>query len=121
MKQLRRNTEIFEYLPWTGEETDLNEFGQHTGNYYPLYGEPVKYRGSFSIPTGYMNQTFYGLDGRYTHVLVMDNMKAVIDETGTIRRKNGETYEIRAVRPSLNVLSIALRQHTKNHRGDGNE
>lgn len=115
MKQLRRNTEPFEYLPWSGGESDLNTYGQHTGNYYPLYSTPVSYRGSFSIPSGNANQTLFGLDIRYTHVLVMDDPKADIAETGLVRRENGKTYEIRAVRPSLNALSIALRERTANH------
>lgn len=121
MKLLRRNLTEFEYLPNTGLESDLNEDEEHTGEFYPVYGEPVSYKGNISSPSGYTNQAFYGMDIRYTHVLVMDNPDLDIRETGLIRWK-GELYDIRAVKPSLNVLSVALRKQTMHHPdGDDDE
>ena len=114
MELLRRNTTEFEYLPYTGEESDLNSDGDHTGEFYPVYGDPVKYRGNISTPGGMANQTFYGEDIRYTHVLVMKIPKEPISEHGVIRWK-ARMYDIRAVRQSLNSLSIALRKQTENH------
>lgn len=111
MKLLRRNTKEFEYLPWTGEETDVDESGRHTGNYVPTYGTAVIMRGNISIPGGHLNQTFYGQNIRYTHTLLMDDENAQISETGRILW-NGHRYEIRAVRRSLNGLSAALMQMT---------
>ena len=119
MKLLRRNTTKFEYLPVTDEESDLNENGYHTGHFQPVYGDPIEKRGNISTPSGQANQTFYGQDLRYTHVLVMDHPDEDIAETGLIRWK-GELYDIRAVRPSLNSLSVALRKQTAdNAEGDG--
>ena len=92
--------------------------GRHSGNYKPVYGDPVQYRGNISTPSGYANPQFFGVDTEYTHVLVMDNPKANIRETGLIDW-NGETYEIRAVRPSINVLSAALRKRTTNNATGG--
>ena len=114
MKLLYRNTKEFEYLPYMGQETDLNEYGEHTGEFHPEYGDPVTYRGNISSPSGQTTQQFYGMDIRYTHVLVMDNPKADIRETGLVRWKD-ELYDIKAVKPSLNALSIALRKQTVNH------
>lgn len=114
MKLLRRNTTEFEYLPYTGLSSDLNEDDEHTGEFHPVYDEAITYRGNISSPSGYVNQTFYGMDVRYTHVLVMDNPNADIQETGLIRWKD-DLYEIRAVRPSINGLSVALRRQTKDH------
>lgn len=111
MKLLRRNTTEFEYWPFSGSESDLNENDEHTGEFHPTYGTPVTYRGNISVPSGRADQTFYGKDVRYTHVLVMDNPKADIAETGLVRWK-GAMYDITAVRPSLNVLSVALREQT---------
>ena len=119
MKLLKRNLTEFEYLPYDGVETDLNDDGEHTGEFHPEYGEPVTYRGNISVPSGYTNQAFYGMDVRYSHVLVLDDVNADIQETGLIRWK-GELYDIRAVRPSLNVLSIAIRKQTVNH-ADGDD
>lgn len=114
MKLLLRNTTEFEYLPYTGLETDLNEEDEHTGEFHPVYGDPITYRGNISIPSGYTNQTFYGSDVRYTHVLVMGDHAVDIRETGLIRWK-GDLYDIRAVRPSINGMSIALRRQTKDN------
>ena len=114
MRLLKRNTTEFEYLPYTGTDSDLNEDGEHTGEFHPEYGTPVKYRGNISSPSGNVNQTFYGMDIRYTHVLVMDQPDADIQETGLVLWKNNR-YEIRAVMPSINALSVALRRLTKDH------
>ena len=111
MKLLRRNTTIFEYLPYSGVDTDLNKDGEHTGEFHPAYGDPEEYRGNISSPSGQTNQTFYGQDIRYTHTLVMDDPDAEIDELGLIRWK-GELYEIRAVRRTINALSVAMRRMT---------
>ena len=112
MKLLRRNTTEFDYLPLEDMGSDVNDDGDHTGEYQPTYGRERKYRGNISAPSGQSNQTFYGLDTRYTHTLVMDNPNVDIKESGLIRWK-GELYDILAVRPSLNAVSIALRKQTQ--------
>ena len=114
MKLLRRNTRTFEYLPNTGEETDLNADGEHTGVFQPVYGDPIEMRGNISTPSGLTTQTFYGEDIRYTHVLLMEDPKAPISEHGLVIFEGAE-YEIMAVRPSLNVLAIGLKKRTENH------
>ena len=111
MKLLKRNMTEFEYLPNDGTESDLNEDGEHTGEFHPVYGEPVRYKGNISAPSGQVQHQFYGEDIRYTHTLLMDDPHADINEHGLIRWK-GAVYDIQAVRPSLNVLSIALRKQT---------
>lgn len=113
MRLLRRNTTEFEYLPQTGETSDLNDDGEHTGEFHPVHGEPVRYRGNISTPSGQTNQQFYGEEIRYSHTLVMDKSDAPIDEMGVIRWK-GDLYDITAVRRSMNVLNVALRKQTKN-------
>ncbi len=119
MKCLKRNMKDFEYLPWDGTETDLNDDGEHTGEFHLTYGEPVPYKGNISTPSGRENQTFYGEEIRYTHTLVMDNPNVPIDEYGLIRLK-GDLYDIQSVHPSLNAVSIALKKRTKDH-ADGEE
>lgn len=119
MRLLKRNLTVFEYIPYTGNETDIDpETGLHTGEPVPEMGEPIEYEGNISTPSLLVNQTFYGEDIRYTHVLVMDDPEAEIDENGVIRWE-GDLYDIRAVRPSLNVLSVALRKQTKNNAESG--
>lgn len=114
MRLLKRNTKEFEYLPNTGETSGINDDGDHTGEYRPVYGEPVTYRGNISVPSGHTQHQFFGEDIRYTHILVMDNPDVAIDEFGVIRY-NGDLYDITAVRPSLNAVSIAIRKRTKTY------
>ena len=114
MRLLRLNTTKFEYCAYTGLESDLNEDGLHTGVYVPVYDDPVEYRGNISVPSGRAVQAFDGLEIRYTHVLVMDKPETDIQETGKILWK-GKTYDITAVRRSLNVLNVALRERTEDH------
>ena len=114
MKLLKRNCTEFQYFPYTGLTSDLDENGLHTGIPKPVYGDPVTYTGNISAPSGSAVQAFDGLDIRYTHILVLDNPKADIRETGYVVY-NGNTYDVTAVRPSLNVLSVALHQRTADH------
>lgn len=114
MRNLKRNMTEFEYLPPDGETSDVNEDGDYTGEFYPQHSDPVPMKGNISMPSGNVSQDFFGTDTRYTHVLVMDDPDADISELGIIRWK-GSLYEIRAVRPSLNALSVALRKKTENH------
>ena len=118
MHLMRRNTTVFEYLPPDGETSDLNDNGEHTGDFYQVHKDPVEYRGTISTPSGYISQNFFGTDTRYTHVLMMDDPDVDITELGMIRWK-GKLYEIRAVRPSINSVSIALREKTINHTDGG--
>lgn len=117
MRLLKRNLTEFEYLPYEGESDLDPDTGMHTGEMRPQYGDPIPYEGNISVPSGYVNPTFYGADIRYTHTLVMEppgEDETQIDEHGLIRWR-GNLYEIRAVRESLNVLSVALRRRTGNH------
>lgn len=111
MRLLKRNMTKFEYFPPEDEETDVDANGDHTGDFHPVHGDPITYTGNISVPSGQVQHQFYGEDIRYTHTLLMDDPNVDIKETGLIRWK-GNTYDIQAVRPSLNVLSVALRRQT---------
>ena len=120
MKLLKRNLRAFEYMPYEGESDLDPDTGLHTGEPAPAYGKPIPMKGNISTPNLMVNPTFYGEEIRYTHTLVMDPKDGeCIDEYGLILWK-GDEYEIRAVRRSLNVLSLALRKRTVNH-SDGEE
>lgn len=115
MRLLRRNTTVFQYRAYAGkQETIIN--GRHTGNGKPIYADPVTYRGNISSPTGFATDKLFGIDIQYSHVLLLDNPNADISEDGLILW-NGAEYEIKAVRPSLNVLAVALKKRPVNHAG----
>lgn len=110
MKLLKRNTVEFEYRPYVGETEQIQD-GLHTGNYAPRYGLPVTRRGNISAPSGFATDNLFGLNTQYTHVLLMDDPKSDIAEDGLINY-GGAEYEIKAVRPSINVLAVALKKRT---------
>ena len=116
MRLLKRNVYEcegrFDYYAYVGEGSDLNEDGFHTGFPEPVYAPPVQYEGNISSPTGSVSQAFDGLQIRYSHVLLMDDVNADINEHGYIVWR-GKEYDIKAVVPSPNVLSIALRERIK--------
>ena len=115
MKLLKRNTTEFTYTAYSGKVEVLNN-GKHTGKFELSYADPVTYCGNISIPSGNVYQQLFGIETAYTHVLLMDNPDADIREDGLIQWK-GKVYEIKAVRPSLNVLAVALRQTVQGDAG----
>ena len=117
MKCLKRNLKPFTYRKYLGESDYDEETGEYSGEPVRQYSDPVPYEGNFSVPGGFASLTLFGVDTRYTHVLVMDDPEADIAETGLIDCE-GTTYEVRAVRPSLNVLAAALQKQTKNTDGE---
>ena len=113
MPLLRRNLTQFEYSAYIGVQEILS--GQrHTGRYEVRYADPVLYEGNISVPSGNASAQWFGIGTNYTHVLLMADLNADITEEGRITWQEDE-YAIIAVRPSLNVLAIALRKLTKNH------
>ncbi len=116
MKLLRRNTTLFQYRALAGEEEEIRN-GHHTGNMKPYYGDPVIYRGNISAPSGFATDNLFGVNTQYTHVLLMDKPEADISEDGLIDWRGG-VYEVKAVRPSLNVLAVVLKKRTVNHADD---
>jgi len=109
MRLLKRNTTEFEYLSLCDDETDLNDDGEHTGYFKPTYEKPVPYVGNISSPNGQSHHVFFGIASQYTHTLIMDDPKVDIKEGGLVRH-NGNVYEVKAVRPSINVMNIALKE-----------
>ncbi len=87
--------------------------GLHTGNQRPVYGDPVQYLGNISAPSGIVTDNLFGVNTPYTHVLLMGDTEADIKEEGLITWKDCD-YDVMAVRPSPNVLAIALKKRTAN-------
>lgn len=101
----------FTYEKFLGMSDYDEETGEYTGEPVVTYGDPVQYFGSISSPSTLATTTLYGVDARYSRVLLLDDPKADISETGRITY-DGDRYEIVAVRPTLNVLAVALRKLT---------
>lgn len=110
MRTLKRNEETFSFFPYKGKEEILKD-GKHTGKFEVKYHPALVYEGNISTPSGLAQQQLFGIETQYTHVLLMDNPNAAISEDGLVKWK-GSTYEVKAVRPSKNVLAVALKKRT---------
>lgn len=115
MKVLRRNCVEFTYEHYLGESDYDPETETYSGEPEAQYGGGGTYRGNLSVPSGVTNQTLYGLDAKYSHVILMDDPHADIREDGRITIGE-EIYEVVAVRPSINVLAVAVQRITRNRR-----
>lgn len=113
MRLQKRNTTVFDYRAYLGEREIIRN-GLHSGNSESVYDSPVQKHGSISSPSGFATNQLFGIDTKYTHVLLMDWVDPDIVENGLIDWK-GAVYEITAVRPSLNVLAVALKKRTVNN------
>lgn len=110
MKTLKRNEKTFLYKAFKSK-TEILKDGKRTGNFNYQYEQPVEYSGNISSPSGQVSQELFGIDKKYTRILVMDNPNLDIKEDGLIVCEV-TTYTVVAVRPSLNVLRVALKECT---------
>jgi len=108
MKNLKRNERPFTYKAFKSK-TEIVKDGKRTGKMQIQYENPIPYTGNISVPNGQATQELFGINTQYTHVLIMDNPNLDIREDGLIEC-NGRKYEVKAARPSLNVLAIALKE-----------
>lgn len=113
MRLQRINLTEFTYRAYAGKAERLTETGRHTGTYDVEYADGVPYEGQITIPYGNASARMFGLDANYTHILTMEDPEADIQEQGLIDWK-GDVYEVTAVRPSINYLSVALKKRTRN-------
>lgn len=115
MRLLKRNCVEFTYEHYLGASDYDPETETYSGEPEPQYGGGGTYRGNLSVPSGFAQNTLFGVNTQYTHVILMDDVNADIQESGRITIGN-DTYEVIAVRKSLNVISIAVRQMTRTER-----
>lgn len=114
----RINLTEFQYRAFVKKTERMTDTWRHTGTYDTEYADPVTYDGNISIPYGTATARMFGLDTQYTHVLTMADPDTDIKEYGLIDWK-GDVYEITAVRPSINYLTVALKKRTKNTLSGG--
>lgn len=122
MKTLKRNKQGFYYCLYTGAEEITDEYGNATGEYIPVYSEPVYMEANISPATGVSaTEQFGGLDS-YDKVIVTDDVNCPIDENSVLFIDKAPEhsldntlmydYTVRRVAKSLNSVSIAVRKVT---------
>lgn len=84
MRCLKRNMRGFWYCLFEGLEEIYDEYGNATGDYIPLYSEPVYMKANISPATGVSNTEQFGNLENYDKVIVTDDMDCPIDENSVL-------------------------------------
>ena len=128
MRTMLRNQVAFYYAPYLGKTEMRDEYGNLSGEYEIVYGNPVKVYGNISSAQGEMQTLQFGESETYDKVIVLGNPTTSIDEysilwvdTKPTLSENGtlvlnadggvETphdYVVKKVARSLNSVSIAI-------------
>lgn len=128
MRTMIRNQRSFYFAPYESKSDILDEYGNLTGEYEIVYGNPVKAYGNISAAQGEMQTRQFGESEIYDKVIVMDNPDTPINEysvlwvdavpvlstDGAVVLNNDGTeivphdYVVKKVARSLNSVSIAI-------------
>ena len=120
MRCLRRNKVTFFYALYSSKIPITDDYGNKTGEYEIIYGNPVEILGNVSAARGETVTRQFGEDEAYDRVIVLDDPNAPIDEfsilwidTTPAIDANGGTktphdYVVKKVARSINSVSIAV-------------
>lgn len=117
MRTLERNKRVLWYAPYMRKESVVDEYGNDTGEYRLIYGDPVQMRANISAATGSAQAEQFGNLLSYDRVIVTDDMDCGIDEHSVLcvdvlpAYDGGDLiydYIVRKIARSLNSISIAI-------------
>lgn len=114
-----RNKTAFYYALYTGQTEIIDEYGNATGQYSVIHGDPIKAFGNISAAQGEMQTRQFGDSESYDKVIVLDDVNTPIDEYSILwvdtppALVGGITdtphdYVVKKVARSLNGVSIAI-------------
>jgi hypothetical protein len=130
MRGLIRNQTKFYYALYEKREEIIDEYGNKTGQYELIYGNPVMMFGNVSAAVGEIQNRQFGESESYDKVIVLNNPNISINEyshlwvdtppllteTGTLVLKDDGTeqtphdYVVKKIARSLNSVSIAIQK-----------
>lgn len=128
MRTMLRNKSSFYYALYESKVAKTDEYGNVTGEYDVIHGNPVEFAANISAAKGETTTRQFGESESYDKVIVMDNDAPPIDEytilwvdrvpqvdeTGAlVINEEGEVitphdYIVKKVARSLNSVSIAI-------------
>jgi len=128
MKCMERNKTKFFYSLYEGRTEITDEYGNATGQFEIVRGNPIEYMGNISAAKGETQTRQFGESETYDKVLVMDNEAPPIDEytvlwidtvpqldeTGALEvDDSGEVitpydYIVKKVAKSINSVALAI-------------
>lgn len=120
MRGMVRNKSKFYYASYIGETGITDEYGNLTGEYNLVYGNPIKMLGNVSAAQGEIQNRQFGESESYDKVIVLDDKNAPINEYSILwvdtlphLNEDGSTdtphdYVVKKVARGLNGVSIAI-------------
>lgn len=120
MRCMERNKTKFYYAPYLDKMELEDEYGNRTGQYELMYGQPIQAKGNISAAQGEIQSRQFGDSVTYDKVIVLDNPSTPIDEYSILwidsmpdLSSDGSTetphdYIVKKVARSLNSVSIAV-------------
>lgn len=132
MKCMNRNKTKFFYALYESKESVTDEYGNVTGEYRVIHGNPIEYSANISAAKGETTTRQFGENESYDKVIVMDDTETAIDEytilwidsvpqlaeDGSLAvDESGDVitphdYIVKKVAKSLNAVSIAVSKVT---------
>lgn len=115
MRDVRRNKQTIWYALRTGHTENTDEYGNVTGTFTEVYGEPVAYKVNVSPNKGTIDLERFGLDSRYTRVLTTTDLRCpiAVDSIlwiGADPETEPYNFVVERISPSLNQLVILVRE-----------
>lgn len=109
MRDLRRNQVRITYRLYLGNEEIIDEYGNSTGQYAPLFGEKQPLFLSVSANKGDYSEQMFGDVLDYDRTMLISDPDCPINENSRVTI-DGQTYVVKAVARSLNVSQYAIKR-----------
>ncbi len=120
MQGMVRNKRKFYYASYIDTNKRIDEYGNFTGEYDVIYGNPIEVKGNISSANGETQVRQFGKSESYDKVIVLDNPNTPINEYSILwvdtlpyLNEDGTTdtphdYIVKRVARGLNSVSIAI-------------
>ena len=120
MRCMVRNKQKFYYASYIDTNELTDEYGNKTGEYEVIYGNPIETKGNISGEQGEILIRQFGESERYDKVIVLDNVDTEINEysilwvdTLPLLNDDGTTstphdYIVKKVAKTINSVAIAI-------------
>jgi hypothetical protein len=115
-----RNQRKFYYASYIENKEIIDEYGNSTGEYEVIHGNPIKALGNISSAMGETQVRQFGESESYDKVIVLDNVNSPINEysilwVDTLPHLNDDgttdtphDYVVKRIAKSLNSVAIAI-------------
>lgn len=120
MRDLKRNQVRITYRLYLGNEEIIDEYGNSTGQYAPLFGEEQPLFLSVSANKGDYSEQMFGDVLDYDRTMLISDPDCPIDENSRVTI-DGQTYVVKAVARSLNAAQYAIKRIEVTENEDNGE